>query len=64
MDMPAVPPINTSFLPEPNEALHWNCSVQAGLGDTLVWTRNGDNLYHIDMDNLNDSISTEVSYRV
>ena len=59
MDRPQIE--SDTYHPEPDETLQWNCSVQAGLGDTLVWRLNGENLHHVDMDN---PISTQVSYIV
>ena len=59
MDRPQI--VSDTYLPEPYETQQWNCSVQAGLGDTLVWRLDGENISHIDVDNPN---STEVNYIV
>ena len=61
MDVPLVP-ANVSYYLEPNETIQWNCSVQAGLGDRLIWRLDGQELNHINIDDLNGSISTEVCY--
>lgn len=59
MDRPQVPLINSSYTLKPGESVHWSCSAEAGVGDMLIWTLDGNELLHVDVNSLTNATLNE-----
>ncbi len=53
---------NRSTQPELGDSVQWSVSAQAGVGDRLVWTLNGQELPAVEADSDHEKVTTNYQY--